>query len=188
MGELINDLYEKGYTRKQICSKLGCSIHTVNKYCKGKGYRGEPNENRLLVIGLRMDGYYLDEVVKITNLARQTVIEYSKGYKFDARPSVNIKKEKVKPIKVMPKKKTKATPTQIEQRDVLGKGIEPGVYTREVKLRENRDDGRMLNLLYSDLSDKPTVPISIRVKDDVSDKEAADRWGKKFGKKSWRLA
>lgn len=176
-------------------------------------------ELKQMVICLRMDGYYIDEVMKITGLARQTIVQYSQGYNFVKRKQfsngdeitrlhkmgyasteiANRLKCHIKTVlyhlknnqlksNIMPKKKTKATPTQMEQRDVLGKGIEPGVYTREVKLRDDRDSGRMLNLLYSDLSDKPTVQISIRVKDDVSDQEAADRWGKKFGKKSWKLS
>lgn len=184
--EDILRLYSLGKTRREIERELKCSIHCINKHLKGSGYRGEVNEKKQLVICLRMDGYYLDEVVEITKLARQTVIEYSKGHKFVSRP---VKIEKIKKPKVMPRKKKnkKDTPTQIEQRSVLGQGVEAGVYTRDVKLRENRDEGRLVKLLYSDLSDNPTVSISIRVKDNVSDQEAADRWGKRFGKKSWRL-
>lgn len=171
MGELILKLWDSGMTRKEIQRELGCSIHTINKYCRG--YRGEPNENKQLVICLRMDGYYLDEVVSITGLARQTVIQYSDGHKFVSR--------KTKKLKVMKKKKVKATTTQIEQRDMLGKGVEAGVYSTAVKLREDRDEGRLIRVYYRGLGFEK-LNIQVRVRDGVGCDEAGMRWCKKFGR------
>ena len=93
------------------------------------------------------------------------------------------------PVKKKPIKKPKPVkPSAIEQRMVVGKGIRPGIYDTEVVIRDDRDKGRLVSLLYSDITDTPRVSVSIRVKDDISDEEAVVRWDKKHGKTSWRLA
>lgn len=183
-ANLVAELTIQGLCASDIAEKTGLEISTVHRYSFDMGLKVNrkvsKGENKSLCVCLYMDGYSKSQIQDITSLSELTIQQYTKG----ARAPLSIKKPKVMPRK---KKNKKDTPTQMQQREMLGAGIEAGVYTKEVKLRDNRDEGRLVKLLYSDLSDKPTVSISIRVKDDVSDQEAADRWGKRFGKKSWRL-
>ncbi len=76
----INRLWKSGVSRKDITNRLDCSIHTVNRVCKGK--HKAYNEKRDLVVCLRMDGYYIDEVVNITGIPHESVVYYSRGHKF----------------------------------------------------------------------------------------------------------
>jgi orotate phosphoribosyltransferase-like protein len=173
------ELNTKGLTVPQIASKMGLKKETVYNYLCNAGEKVNRSikatgENKALCKCLYMDGYSFAQIVEITNLATGTVKSYIKGVK----PPVIIKP---KTIKVMKKKKVKATPTQIEQRDVLGKGVESGVYSTEVKLREDRDDGRIVTVRYKDYGGSIKT-IDIRVRDNATDNEAGERWCKKFGK------
>lgn len=172
----INRLWKSGVSRVDITKRLGCSIHTVNRVCKGR--HKACNETRALVVCLRMDGYYIDEVCSILGMKRDIVIYYSKGVKFEnsTRPS---RSQKPKVMKI--KKKLKEPKiTAEEQRALLNTGAEAGATTLECKLNPSRDDGRLVLVRYKGLGGVQTCEI--RVRDGVSDQEARERWCKKYGK------
>lgn len=172
----INRLWKSGISRRDITNKLNCSIHTVNRVCKGK--HKAYNETRDLVVCLRMDGYYIDEVIEITGISKERVVYYSRGVKFtnSTRPS---KSPKQKTMKI--KKKLKEPKiTAEEQRLLLNTGAEAGATTLECKLNPLRDQGRLVSVHYKGLGGVQTCEI--RVRDGVTYQEARERWCKKYGK------
>lgn len=185
-------LVKRGLLPWQISIKLGIDIKTVYFYTSKLGLKSNKlsevnKQNKQMCISLKMDGYTTQQICEITGLNEYKVLEYNgrtKEPKSTPKPApISIKKT----IKRKPKTKT-AKPTQMEQRSMIGKGIESGVYELGVKLRDDRDDGRLVRLLYSDIDDTPRVPISIRVRDtSISDEEAVERWKVKFKKKSVKL-
>lgn len=166
-------LWNSGKTRSAIVMELGCSLSTVHKYCKG--LRKEDNEKQQLCICLRMDGYYIDEIMKITNLARSTVVQYTSGIDGAKRPTTGVKYKvpKVKVMKTIKKKKT----SQIEQRSVLGKGVVSGVY--ELPSVKREETGRRITVRYKGLS---VIQVAeIFVSGDMTDDEARQRWCNRNG-------
>lgn len=187
-------LVKRGLLPWQISIKLGIDIKTVYFYTSKLGLKSNKlsevnKKNKQMCISLKMDGYTTEQICEITGLNEYRVLEYNGITK--SQKSLTKKKPVPiaikKTIKLKPKTKT-AKPTQIEQRAMLGRGVEAGVYELGVKLREDRDQGRLVSLLYSDIDDTPRVPISIRVRDtSISDEEAMERWKVKFKKKSVKL-
>lgn len=187
VGVMVN----RGLLPWQISIKLGIDIKTVYFYTNKLGLKSNKlsevnNQNKEMCISLKMDGYTTQQICDITGLNEYKVLSYTNK---TASPKKEPKKKPVPiAIKKTIKRKPKAKPTQMEQRAMLGRGVESGVYELGVKLREDRDEGRLVKLLYSDLDDTPRVPISIRVRDtSISDEEAMERWKVKFKKKSVKL-
>ena len=194
-------MVKSGLSVAEIVEKTGLRRWTVYNYIAQSGLKANwdrrfEGESVATCKGLYMDGYSKRQISEITGLTMLTVNQYVKGVKppFQERKpnpkTVKNPDQKTKQaiIKSKIRTKHKERVSTIDQRSMLGKGVESGVYTTEVKMRGDRDSGRLITLMYSDLSENPTVRISIRVKDDISDEEAVERWAKKHGKKSWRLA
>lgn len=193
-------MVKSGLSVAEIVEKTGLSRWTVYNYIAQSGLKANwdrrfEGESVATCKGLYMDGYSKRQISEITGLTMLTVNQYVKGVKppfQERKPKPKTVKQPVKKTKqtiIKPKIRTKPVkPSAIEQRMVVGKGISPGVYDTEVVIRESRDEGKLVTFKYSDLTDTPRVAISIRVKDDISDEEAVERWAKKHGKKSWRLA
>lgn len=176
---------QKGYTPYQIAINTGLNINTVYFYTANLGLKSNlvsdvKKKNKELCKCLFKDGYSIDDISRITLIEEYIIENYVNGvavYKPKYTPRA------VKKLKVMKKvkKKVKATPTQIEQRDMLGKGIEAGIYSTQVKLREDRDEGRLIRVYYRGLGFEK-LNIYVRVRDGVSCDEAGMRWCKKFGR------
>lgn len=169
MRDIIISMRKQGKKSRDVAAELGVSTSYVFLQSKGITLRRNYGSKKDDVIKLFAKGILKTDIAKQLGISYRLVNEYTKGMK------------KIK------KKEVKATPTILDQRSVIGKGVEAGVYTTKVTLRDNRDEGRLVKLLYSDLTDNPCVSASIRVKDDVSDEVAVERWAKKNGKKSWRV-
>lgn len=176
---------KKGYTPYQIAINTGLNINTVYFYTAKIGLKSNlvsdvKKKNKELCKCLFKDGYSVDDISRITLLEEYIIENYVNGvaiYKPKYTPKVVKKLKAMKKIK----KKVKATPTQIEQRDMLGKGVEAGVYSTSVKLREDRDNGRIVTVRYKDYGGS-VKSIDIRVRDGASDDQARERWCKRFGK------
>ena len=191
--EMCIGLRMDGYYIDEVSNITGVSPNMVKHYTRDvKGLpkrRSSPVKSKLSAeekkqkcIDLYRSGMSVDKISKSVGLGKNRVYVNLRG--------VLVKEVKKKPIekpRIMKKKTTKPKVSAIDQREMLHKGVEAGVYTTEVRLRDDRDNGRLVSFLYSDLLPNPTTPISIRVKDDVSDEVAMERWCKKFNKKSWRL-
>lgn len=183
------ELRKKGLSRSEIANIMGVKKSSVSSYLSGSG--GDPGrENKELAICLRMDGYYLDEVSDIMGVSKDYVSQLTSGHGPFARRKTQVctkgeikpkEKPKVKPKKIKMKKEVKQTVSAIEQRAVLGQGIESGVYSLEVKLNPKRDDGRMVSVFYKEYGGTVNR-VDIRVRDGVSDTEAGERWCKKFNR------
>lgn len=176
---------KKGYTPYQIAINTGLNINTVYFYTAKLGLKSNlvsdvKKKNKDLCKCLFKDGYSIDDISRITLLEEYIIENYVNGVAV-YKPRYTLKA--VKKLKVMKKvkKKVKATPSQIEQRDMLGKGVEAGIYSTAVKLREDRDNGRIVTVRYKDYGGS-VKSIDIRVRDGASDDQARARWCKKFGK------
>lgn len=193
--ERILELHAQGYSNPQIAKMLGylrTSVYRITVDPKNIRY---PEKAKLKAIELRKTGMIIKDIANELGLSRPTITRYLKGVKYEKPPVVNICKgikvatrRKPKVVKAMKLKKVKKeiVPQEIA-RDYLNKGFEKGEMPTGVKLRDDRDFGRPITLLYSDFSDKPTVRTTIMVRDSVSDEEAVERWCKKLCKKSWKL-
>ncbi|HWL22329.1 MAG TPA: helix-turn-helix domain-containing protein [Ureibacillus sp.] len=173
------ELAKKGYTAFGIALLKDITYRAVCDNTKGIILATFHDEDKEMVIGLRLDGYSINEVERITGIKRGRITEYTKGMKIGYYS--NIKPKETKVMKKV-KKKVKATPTQIEQRDMLGKGIESGIYSTAVKLREDRDEGRLVKICYMEKYGNSYKYISIRVRDNATDTEAGERFCSKFDK------
>lgn len=172
------ELAKQGYTAFGIALLKDITYRAVYDNTKGVTLATFNDEDKEMVIGLRLDGYSINEVEKITGIKRGRITEYTKGMKIGYYSNIKPKETKVM-NKV--KKKVKSTPTQIEQRNMLGKGVEAGIYSTAVKLREDRDEGRLIRVYYRGLGFEK-LNIQVRVRDGVSCDEAGMRWCKKFGR------
>ena len=182
----IAHLAQMGFTTDDIAINIGTTANVIRHSLRKHG--NTPNRvmfdnaaDKEISSCLFIDGYTVDQISLMMGILPSDVKRYVRGLKMYKIEKPSVKKKiikKPKPVK----------PSAIEQRMVVGKGISPGVYDTDVVIRESRDEGKLVKLLYSDLTDTPRVAISIRVKDDISDEEAVERWAKKHGKKSWRLA
>lgn len=168
-------LYAMGFSPYEIAINLNLTRNTVYQYVrlgnavKGK-YKYDPKNDIELCKALFIDGYPIEQISLLTGLRLSEVRKYTSRHK---------------PHQVkfsMKKKKVKATPSRIEQRAVLGKGIISGTYSLDVKLRPDRDDGVLLGIVYRDLGNV-NKDIRIRIKETEDKELKAKNWCKKFGKK-----
>ena len=173
-----------GFTTDDIAINIGTTANVIRHSLRKHGNTPkrvvfDNAADKEISSCLFIDGYSVDQISLMMGILPSDVKRYVRGlkmYKVDV------------PVKKKPIKKPKPVkPSAIEQRMVVGKGISPGFYDTEVVIRDDRDKGRLVSLLYSDITDTPRVSVSIRVKDDISDEEAVERWAKKHGKKCWRL-
>lgn len=181
-NEIIR-LSKLGFDNNLIALNMGIKKSSVYHVLYKSGLRSERwehdnTEQMQECQALFIDGYSNQEISLYTGLRLSEVRKYTKSCKI----------HKIQAMKKIKKKEVKSTPLAIDQRAMLGQGVTAGVYTKEVKLRDNRDEGRLVKLLYSDLTDNPSISASIRVRDEsISDELAVERWAKKNGKKSWKL-
>ena len=169
-----------GYYIDEVADIVGINRRSVWDYTTGiEGLCKRP-DSRVLAINMYKEGFSIEEISKKVNRKPCTV----RGYVKHLLPAKEIKpkeKPKVKLKKIKMKKEVKQTVSAIEQRSVLGQGVEAGVYSMEVKLNPNRDDGRMVSVFYKEYGGTVNR-VDIRVRDGVSDTEAGERWCKKFNR------
>lgn len=181
-------LVKRGILPWQISIKLGIDIKTVYFYTSKLGLKSNKlsevnKQNKQMCISLKMDGYTTEQICEITGLNEYKVLEYN-GRTKEPKSTTKPKPSPVvvkKTIKRKPNTKT-AKPTQMEQRAMLSKGVESGVYTTEVVMREDRDEGRLISVRYKGYGNS-IKELSIRVRDSsISDDEARIRWCNKMKK------
>lgn len=183
-------LYIQGYSVKDISIIMDIKEESADQYLRRVGATGS-KAKRELCLGLRMDGYYIYEVAKITGISVGMVKHFTSGISgLPVRRARRLERKKSsksivvvdkKPKKIKMKKEVKKTVSAIEQRAVLGQGVEAGVYSLEVKLNPKRDEGRMVSVFYKEYGGTVNR-VDIRVRDGVSDTEAGERWCKKFNR------
>lgn len=162
-----------GYYIDEVADIVGINRRSVWDYTTGiEGLCKRP-DSRVLSINMYKEGFSIEEISKKVNRKPHTV----KGYVKHLLPS----KEKKPKIVKMKKPKKKPKVSAVDQRAVLGQGVEAGVYSLEVKLNPNRDDGRMVSVFYKEYGGTVNR-VDIRVRDGVSDTEAGERWCKKFNR------
>lgn len=178
------ELFNKGLSKKEIAKEMNESSVNIRNWLKSSGLcLIFPVKNkRPRVINYNRSNFPSDvKIIKsYLRLGVNNLVADELGIHRNKVSEILSKYKIMKTIK--PKE---IIPAEIS-RDMLGKGFERGK-VKEVKLREDRDSGRLVKFKYSDLSDYPTVLAEIRVKDGVSNQEAIDRWGKNHNKKSWKL-
>lgn len=160
------ELYNSGMSIMSICLKLGKTKETVHSYL------GITRSNkREEIIKLIKKG--LNPSVIISRLGITEGYYYKLSIGMSHNRKVYTRKKVAKPA--------------IVNHAVLNKGVERGIVDIEPKLSADRDKGRLVKFLYSQLFDKPTKPAEIRVKDGVSDEVAVQRWANRMGVKSWAV-
>lgn len=186
--EMCIALRMDGYYIDEVSNITGVSPNMVKHYTRDvEGLpkrRSSPVKSKLSAeekkqkcIDLYRSGMSVDKISKSVGLGKNRVYVNLRG--------VLVKEVKKKPVKkpkkIKMKKEVKQTVSAIEQREVLGKGVEAGVYTTEVKLNPKRDEGRMVSVFYKEYGGTVNR-VDIRVRDEVSDTEAGERWCKKFNR------
>lgn len=173
MKNKVKELHGQGLTNVEIARIVNRNPSTVANILKGLGLKTNGNQTNLVPDELMKKvkaGYSHKEMKEIFKCSHATL----------SRHIARLGLAKTRKVK-------KIVPNEI-QRSALNKGYTDGV-VKEVVLSPTRDDGRLVRLKYSDISDKPTVMCEIRVKDlELTDEEAVINWGKKMGKRSVCLA
>lgn len=162
-----------GYYIDEVADIVGINRRSVWDYTTGiEGLCKRP-DSRVLAINMYKEGFSIEEISKKVNRKPYTVSGYVKHL-------LPAKEEKPKIVKMKkPKKKPKVS--ALDQRAVLGQGVESGIYSLEVKLNPKRDEGRMVSVFYKEYGGTVNS-VYIMVRDGVSDTEAGERWCKKFNR------
>lgn len=170
-----------GYYIDEVADIVGINRRSVWDYTTGiEGLCKRP-DSRVLAINMYKEGFSIEEISKKVNRKPYTVSGYVK-HLLTAKEIKPKEKPKVKPKKIKMKKEVKQTVSAIEQREMLGKGIESGTYSLEIRLRSDRDDGILLGIVYRDFGGS-IKKVQIRV-NDIEDKESrAKKWCDKHKKK-----
>lgn len=165
--DTINKLRSEGFTVKEIAKQLNISESAVTYYTS--------KENKSFT---NYTDYEISEVKRMYESGVDVKV-IAKRFGRSSR-SIYVLVSKLNITRKSPLLKT-------DTKD-LGKGYAVGA-VQEVKVRNDRDKGRLVKLKYSDISDKPTVVCEIRVRDEsISDEQAVINWGKKMRKRSVCLA
>lgn len=212
LKEQATRMFVNGITIKSIVEQLGISRATVVKATRGvtRESLGKSDANKAKALELYNSGVSVDAICSMLDRTKYYVHSYlgiTRGNKKDE--ILKLIKKGLNPSaitcrlgitegyyykvangmkhnrKVYTRKKV-AKPA-IVNHAVLNKGVERGIVDIEPKLSADRDKGRLVKFLYSQLFDKPTKPAEIRVKDDVSDEVAVQRWANRMGVKSWAV-
>lgn len=162
-----------GYYIDEVADIVGINRRSVWDYTTGiEGLCKRP-DSRVLAINMYKEGFSIEEISKKVKRKPYTV----RCYVNHLLPA----KEKKPKIVKMKKPKKKPKVSAVEQRAVLGQGVEAGVYSLEVKLNPKRDEGRMVSVFYKEYGGTVNR-VDIRVRDGVRDTEAGERWCKKFNR------
>jgi len=190
MVERIKDLLKQGKSHREVAKEVGTATHKVTAIAKEYGIGTRRSDNITPEqIKLIREKYIETKSKKLTGeflgISRMTVYKYVKDLP-NERPPKRIVEKKVKvkavkpKLKIMKKKKeVKAVKPMVERYELIGKGLEQGVTTLEVKLNPNRDAGEKNKFKYRDAYG--VKEITIYVRDGVTREESAHRWCKKFG-------
>lgn len=175
--ELAICLRMDGYYLDEVSDIMGVSKDYISELTSGHGpfvrrkTQVKTTRNKAKAISMYRSGVSPLNIASSLGVSLNRVYVYIKG---EIKP-------KVKPKKIKMKKEVKQTVSAIEQRAVLGQGVEAGVYNMEVKLNPNRDNGRIVTVFYKEYGGTVNR-VDIRVRDGVSDTEAGERWCKKFNR------
>jgi|SRR5690606_311133 len=194
MVERIKELLKEGKSHREVAKNVGTATHKVTAIAKEYGLGARRGDNITPEqIKLIREKYIETKSKKLTGeffgISRITVYKYVKDLPNERPPKrvvekkVKVKavKPKLKIIKMKKKKEVKAVKPMVERYELIGKGLEQGVTTLEVKLNPNRDAGEKNKFKYRDAYGVKEVTIYVR--DGVTREESANRWCKKFGKK-----
>lgn len=193
MVERIKELLNAGKSHRYVAKEVGTATHKVTAIAKEYGLGARRGDNITPEqIELIRKKYIETKSKKLTGeffgISRMTVYKYVKDLPNERPPKrVVEKKVKVKAVKPklkvikMKKKEVKSVQPMVERYELIGKGLEQGVTTLEVKLNPNRDAGEKNTFRYKD--EYVTKDVTIYVRDGVTREESANRWCKKFNKK-----
>src|SRR5690606_15443617 len=189
MVERIKELLKEGKSHREVAKEVGTATHKVTEIAKEYGIGARRGDNITPEqIELIRKKYLETKSKKLTGeffgISRMTVYKYVKDLPNERPPKrvvekkVKVKQPKLKVIK-MKKKEVKSVQPMVDRYELIGKGLEQGVTTLEVKLNPNRDAGEKNRFKYRDAYG--VKEITIYVRDGVTREESANRWCKKFG-------
>src|SRR5690606_25211840 len=190
MVERIKELLKEGKSHREVAKNVGTATHKVTEIAKEYGLGARRGDNITPEqIELIRKKYIETKSKKLTGeffgISRITVYKYVKDLPNERPPKrvveKKVKKPKLKVIKMKKKKEVKSVQPMVDRYELIGKGLEQGVTTLEVKLNPNRDAGEKNSFRYKD--EYVTKDVTIYVRDGASREESANRWCKKFDKK-----
>lgn len=212
LKEEARRMFVNGTTIKSIIEQLGVSRATVVKVTRGvtRESLGKSEVNKAKALELYNSGVSISTICTMLDRTKETICSYLGITRSNKKDEImKLIKKGLNPSaitcrlgitegyyykvangmkhnrKVYTRKKV-AKPA-IVNHAVLNKGVERGIVDIEPKLSDDRDKGRLVKFLYSQLFDKPTKPAEIRVRDGVSDEQAVKRWADRMGVKSWTV-
>lgn len=172
-------LAQMGFTTDDIAINIGTTANVIRHSLRKHGNTPkrvvfDNAADKEISSCLFIDGYSVDQISLMMGILPSSVKRYVRGLKMHRIEMSEKKKiiKKPKPVK----------PSAIEQRAVIGKGVTSGIYSLEVRLRPDRDDGILLGIVYRDLGNV-NKEIRIRIKESEDKESKAKNWCKKFGKK-----
>src|SRR5690606_19035920 len=150
MVERIKELLKQGKSHREVAKHVETATHKVTdiakKYRLGarRGDNITPEQIKLI-----REKYIETKSKKLTGeffgISRITVYKYVKDLPNERPPKrvveKKVKQPKLKVIKMKKKKEVKPVQPMLDRYELIGKGLEQGVTTLEVKLNPNRDAG-----------------------------------------------
>src|SRR5690606_33767658 len=159
MVERIKELLKEGKSHREVAKNVGTATHKVTAIAKEYGLGARRGDNITPEqIKLIREKYIETKSKKLTGeffgISRITVYKYVKDLPNERPPKrVVEKKVKVKAVKpklkvMKSKKEVKAVQPMVDRYELIGKGLEQGSTTLEVKLNPNRDAGEKNTFRY----------------------------------------
>lgn len=188
----IKDLRKSGVVIEDIRKELNVCAFSIIKY--SNDVKTKRISKKPIVIKLYNEGLNITEISDKVGLSLKTVINYTGccrprvAYKVKVKPvktAKPLKIAKVKAVKPVKAPKIKAVKPAIALTPKLQKGIAKLKPKEKIFKTVNPDLGRLVTIMYSKVSDRPTVKADIMVKDGASDEVAAARFANRIEAKSW---
>lgn len=173
-ADKIKELAMQGVRPYDIMNQLGVSYTAYARYGKPY-YVSKFDYIKEESVKLKKEGLTIKQIAEKLGVNHKTVANYVKGIKSEV-----IKVNPVQMKKPLKKIKKEIVPQEIA-RDYLNKGFEKGEMPVCVLLRDNRDSGELVKIVYDAFGVKKVVEA--RNKKGINNKVFAYLWCKKMNKK-----
>lgn len=159
--QIAHLIIKEGLSTKEVANRLGISRRTVYTYTPEINLPKKENPVKEKVLQMRRDGIAVMDIASKLGISKQSIVSYSRGYKFKrvggytgGRPKSN------KPSKALKRVKREERP---------------------LVLREDRDLGKAVTVIYQGFGSKQKVVIKVR-DENLTAEEAGKRWCNRVNK------
>lgn len=155
--QIAHLILEKGMSTKEVAKHLGISRRTVYTYTPEIDLPKRENPLKRKVLEMRRSGIGVMDIASRLGISKNSIVNYSKGHKFKKVGGYKGGRPKSKIKKVVKKEE------------------------RPLVLREDRDLGKSLTVIYQGLGSKQKVVIKVR-DENLTAEEAGKRWCNRVNK------